>query len=63
LRALASRPWVAWRRTAVLALGICLAALLPLQFTRLPPVAVGVFALATLALGVALLAASHGAAP
>lgn len=53
--ALRSRVWSGWRRYAPLVLGAWMVAMVPLQFTAALPVAVGVYAAATMALGLALL--------
>jgi hypothetical protein len=52
---LRSGVWSGWRRYSPLALGVWMVAMLPLQFTVALPVAVGVYAAATMALGLALL--------
>lgn len=49
-----SGSWTAWRRSAPLALGLWMLAMIPLQFTAALPVAVLVYAAATIALGIAL---------
>ena len=53
--ALRSGVWSGWRRYTPLALGIWTAALLPLQFTPALPVAVGIYALAAMALGLSMI--------
>lgn len=52
---LRSRAWSRWRRYTPLALGVWMAAMLPLQFTPALPVAVGIYALAVMALGLAMM--------
>ncbi len=49
-----SGRWSGWRRYTPLALGIATVVLTPLQFTSLLPVAVAVYSLTVLALGVAM---------
>ncbi|CUR55679.1 membrane hypothetical protein [metagenome] len=56
--ALRSAVWSGWRRYAPLALGVWMVVMMPLQFTALLPVAVGVYALAVMALGLALIVES-----
>ena len=53
--ALRSGAWSGWRRYTPLALGVWTAALLPLQFTPALPVAVGIYALAAIALGLSMI--------
>ena len=53
--ALRSGVWAGWRRYTPLVLGVWMVAMLPLQFTAALPVAVGVYAAATMAFGLALL--------
>lgn len=53
--ALRSGVWSGWRRYTPLALGIWTAALLPLQFTPALPVAVGIYALAAMCLGLSMI--------
>ena len=52
---LRSGGWSSWRRLTPLALGAWMVAMMPLQFTAALPVAVGVYAVATMAFGPALL--------
>lgn len=47
--------WAGWRRYTPLGLGVWMIAMMPLQFTPALPVAVGVYALAVMALGLAML--------
>lgn len=47
--------WTGWRRYVPLGLGVWMVAMVPLQFTPALPVAVGVYALAVMALGLALI--------
>jgi hypothetical protein len=53
--ALRSGVWSSWRRYTPFALGIWMVAMMPLQFTPALPVAVGVHALATMALGLSMI--------
>ncbi|WP_299932939.1 hypothetical protein [uncultured Nocardioides sp.] len=53
--ALRSGVWAGWRRYTPLVLGVWMVAMMPLQFTAALPVAVGVYAAATMAFGLALL--------
>lgn len=53
--AVRSRVWSGWRRYTPLVLGVWMVAMIPLQFTAALPVAVGVYAAATMSFGVALL--------
>lgn len=53
--ALRSRVWSGWRRGTPLVLGVWMIAMMPLQFTAALPAAVGVYALAVMALGLALI--------
>ncbi len=46
--------WTGWRRHTLLALGLWMVAMLPLQFTAALPIAVGIYAVAVIALGLAL---------
>jgi hypothetical protein len=46
--------WQDWRRFAPLAIGVCAVALVPIQFTGVLALGIGVYSLAFLALGVAL---------
>ena len=50
-----SGVWSAWRRYAPLVLGGWMLAMMPLQFTAALPVAVGVYAVAVMALGLAMI--------
>ena len=50
-----SGVWSSWRRFTPLALGIWMIAMMPLQFTPALPVAVGIYALAAMALGLAMI--------
>ena len=52
---LRSGVWSGWRRYTPLALGIWMVAMMPLQFTPALPVAVGIYAVATMALGLAMI--------
>ena len=52
---LRSGVWSSWRRYAPLALGVWMVAMMPLQFTPALPVAVGIYALAAVALGLAMI--------
>ncbi|MGH3366678.1 MAG: hypothetical protein ACRDOY_05700 [Nocardioidaceae bacterium] len=52
---LRSGVWSGWRRYTPLALGIWMVAMMPLQFTPALPVAVGVYALAAMALGLSMI--------
>ena len=47
--------WQGWRRYTPLGLGVWMVAMMPLQFTPALPVAVGVYALAVMALGLAMI--------
>lgn len=53
--AVRSGVWSSWRRFTPLALGIWMAAMMPLQFTPALPVAVGIYALAAMALGLSMI--------
>jgi hypothetical protein len=53
--ALRSGVWSSWRRYTPLALGIWTAAMIPLQFTPALPVAVGIYALAAMTLGLSMI--------
>jgi hypothetical protein len=48
--------WTSWRRYAPLAVAVALLAAVPLQFTPVLPVAVALYALTIVALGIAMLA-------
>lgn len=50
--------WAGWRRYTPLGLGGWVVAMMPLQFTPALPVAVGIYALAVIALGLALIVES-----
>lgn len=52
---LRSGVWSSWRRLTPLGLGVWMVAMMPLQFTAALPVAVGIYAAATMAFGLALL--------
>lgn len=52
---LRSASWSGWRRFTPLALGAWMVAMTPLQFTPALPVAVGTYALAVMALGLAMI--------
>jgi hypothetical protein len=52
--------WTGWRRFPVLAVGVWLPCLLPLQFTPLLPLSVAVFAVTIAVFAIALLAESAG---
>lgn len=52
---LRSGAWSGWRRYAPLVLGAWMVAMMPLQFTPALPLAVGIYALAVMGLGVALI--------
>lgn len=47
--------WSGWRRYPPLTLGVWMVAMMPLQFTPALPVAVGIYALAAMALGLAMI--------
>lgn len=53
--ALRSGAWSGWRRYTPSALGAWMIAMMPLQFTAALPLAVGIYALAVMALGLALI--------
>lgn len=55
IAAVRSGVWSGWRRYTPLALGIWMVVMLPLQFTPALPVAVGVYALATMAFGLSMI--------
>jgi hypothetical protein len=55
-----ARRWTSWRRYPVLAVGIWMLCMLPLQFTPLLPLSVAVYAATITAFAVALLAESDG---
>ncbi len=50
-----SGVWSGWRRYAPLVLGVWMVAMMPLQFTPALPVAVGIYAIAVMALGLAMI--------
>jgi hypothetical protein len=52
--------WTSWRRYAPLAVAVAMLVVMPLQFTPLLPVAVGLYGLTIVALGVAMLAEGSG---
>jgi hypothetical protein len=52
--------WTAWRRYPVLAVGVWMLCMLPLQFTSLLPLAVAVYAATVCAFAIALLAQPEG---
>ena len=52
--------WAGWRRYTPLGLGVWMVAMIPLQLTPALPVAVGVYALALIALGLAMIVESLG---
>ena len=52
---LRSGVWSSWRRYTPLALGAWMVAMMPLQFTAALPVAVGVYAVAAMAFGLAMI--------
>jgi hypothetical protein len=51
---LRSHVWSGWRRYTPVGLGVWMVVMLPLQFTAALPLAVGVYAIAVIALGIAL---------
>ena len=53
--ALRSGVWSSWRRYTPLSLGIWMVAMMPLQLTPALPVAVGIYALAAMALGLSMI--------
>jgi hypothetical protein len=55
-----ARRWTSWRRYPVLAVGIWMLCMLPLQFTPLLPLSVAVYAATITAFAVALLGESDG---
>lgn len=61
--ALRSGAWTGWRRYAPLGLGVWMVAMVPLQFTPALPVAVGVYAIALMALGLAMIREGLGRLP
>lgn len=61
--ALRSGVWSGWRRHTPLVLGIWMAAMMLLQFTPALPVAVGVYALAVMALGLSMIIESLSREP
>ena len=52
---LRSGAWSSWRRYTPLALGAWMVAMMPLQFTAALPIAVGIYAVAVMALGLAMI--------
>ena len=52
--------WEGWRRYTPLGLGVWMVAMMPLQFTPALPIAVGVYALAVMALGLAMIVECMG---
>lgn len=58
---LRSKTWSGWRRFAPACLGAWMVTMLPLQFTAALPLAVGIYAAAVIALGLAL--AQEGTPP
>lgn len=50
-----SGVWSSWRRYTPLVLGIWMVAMMPLQFTAALPVAVGIYAVAAMAFGLAMI--------
>ena len=60
---LRSGVWSGWRRYTPLVLGSWMVAMIPLQFTSALPVAVGIYALAVMALGLALIVEGFGREP
>ncbi|WP_148575306.1 hypothetical protein [Nocardioides caldifontis] len=61
--ALRSGVWSGWRRYSALVLGVWMVAMVPLQFTPALPVAVGMYALAVMALGLAMIQEGLGREP
>ena len=61
--ALRSGVWSGWRRYTPLVLGVWMVAMMPLQFTPALPVAVGIYALAIMSLGLAMLEEELGRVP
>ncbi len=55
--------WSGWRRYTPLVLGVWMVAMMPLQFTPALPFAVGIYALAIMALGLALIVENLGREP
>lgn len=51
--------WTGWRRFAPVGLGAWMVVMMPLQFTAALPLAVGVYALAVIAFGIALIEAGR----
>jgi hypothetical protein len=60
---LRSGVWAGWRRYIPLALGVWMVAMMPLQFTPALPLPVGIYALAVMALGLALILECLGREP
>ena len=63
MSALRSGSWAGWRRYTPLVLGVWMVAMTPLQFTPALPLAVGIYALAVMALGLAMIRESLGQEP
>jgi len=61
--ALRSGAWSGWRRYTPLVLGVWMVSMIPLQFTPALPVAVGIYAFAVMALGLALIVEGLGWEP
>ena len=61
--ALRSGVWSGWRRYTPLVLGVWMVAMMPLQFTPALPLAVGIYALAVMALGLAMIREGLGREP
>lgn len=57
---LRSGVWAGWRRFTPLLLGIWMIAMMPLQFTPALPLAVGIYSIAVMALGLALIVEGLG---
>ena len=55
-----SGAWAGWRRFAPLVLGVWMVAMMPLQFTAALPLAVGIYAVAVMAFGLALILEGPG---
>lgn len=60
---LRSGAWSGWRRYTPLILGAWMVAMMPLQFTPALPLAVGIYALAVMGLGLALIVEGLGREP
>lgn len=63
LAVLRSGVWSGWRRYTPLVLGAWMVAMMPLQFTPALPAAVGIYALAVMAFGLAMIRESLGREP